>query len=102
MHGTRQSVTSVGKKAWKKLGAPDVKIFRHMFLNSNKDIIRAFDRLHTKVDVMLGMELMLLHFSDGYKVENIRLKRSVLAPRGVLRVKPQCKEFGTANTCGLK
>ena len=55
-----------------------------MFPNSKKDIIRAFDRPHGNVDVMLGMELRSLHCKVGCKVGNIRLNRSVFAPGWIL------------------
>ena len=86
MHWTRHSVTALGLESIAGVKhAPDVKILSRMFPNSNKDIIKAFDRPHGNVDVMLGMESRSLHFRDGYNVGNIRLIRSVFAPGWTLR-----------------
>ena len=79
-HGSRHSIKAVGLESIAEVKhAPDGKPFRHMFPNRNKDIIRAFDRPHGNVDVMLGMELSrLLHCREGYEVGRTR----ACLPRG--------------------
>ena len=63
MHGTKHSVTAVRLENIAEVKcAPEIKMFRRMFLNSNKDIRRAFDRPHGN---MLGMESRSLLSRDG-------------------------------------
>ena len=51
-----------------------------MFPEVMADAAEAFCRPYGRVDIMLGMESRSLHCRDGYKVDNLRLNRSIFAP----------------------
>ena len=60
--------------------APRTKVLISKFTQVNCQSIKAFDRPHGKVDVMLGMLSRSLHCRDGQESGKLRLNTRIFAP----------------------
>ena len=64
--------------------APDIKGLRGLFPEIEKEMIKAFNRPHGNVDMLLGMASRSLHYKNGHRTGELRLNKSVFAPEWVM------------------